>query len=208
MTMKPIRILLVEDDEIDRHGVKRQLQKSQLAFTLIIATSRNEAQELLRAAESYDVVLLDYELGDGTALELLASAGTAPAVIITGNGSEQVAAEAMRRGAYDYLIKDTERNYLELIPLTIESVLSRKRLEKELCRAHAKIRHLHGILPICWTCKKIRDDKGYWDEVENYIRAHTGAIFSHGLCPECFQIEMAKLNTTDGPGGSDPGRAT
>ncbi len=97
MTLKPIRILLVEDDEIDRHGVERQLQKSQLPYTLRIAASSKEAQELLRDAESYDVVLLDYELGDGTAFELLSSAGRTPAVIITGNGSEEVAAEAARR---------------------------------------------------------------------------------------------------------------
>ncbi len=52
-----------------------------------------------------------------------------------------------------------------------------------------EVRHLRGILPICASCKKIRDDKGYWHQVELYIRDHSEAEFSHGICPEC----MAKL---------------
>ncbi len=192
-SQQEIRLLIVDDDEIDRQGVRRFLEKMGLPYALRTAASKAEALELLRDADSYDVVLLDYELGDGTGLELLASVGTTPAVIITGNGSEQIAAEAMRRGAYDYLIKDPERNYLELIPLTIENVLKRRRSEVALREAHAEIKVLHGILPICWSCKKIRDDQGYWDEVEHYIREHSEASFSHSLCPECFRTEMEQL---------------
>lgn len=191
-----IRVLVVDDDEIDREGLRRYVEKMELPYALRTAASRAEALDLLRDAASYDVVLLDYELGDGTGLELLSSVGATPAVIITGNGSEQIAAEAMRRGAYDYLVKDPERNYLELLPLTIENVLKRRRSELELREAHARIKVLHGILPICWNCKKIRDDQGYWEEVENYIREHTEASFSHSLCPECFRKEMDRLEAS------------
>ena len=48
-----------------------------------------------------------------------------------------------------------------------------------------EIKVLRGILPICAHCKKIKDDKGYWNQVESYIRDHSEAEFSHGLCPEC-----------------------
>ncbi|MCP4663519.1 MAG: response regulator [bacterium] len=203
-----IRVLIVDDDEIDRQGVTRYVEKTGLPYALRTAGSKAEALELLRDADSYDVVLLDYELGDGTGLELLSSVGTTPAVIITGNGSEQIAAEAMRRGAYDYLVKDPDRYYLELLPLTIENVLKRRRSEVELREAHAKIKDLHGILPICWNCKKIRDDQGYWDEVENYIREHSEASFSHSLCPVCFRTEMERLATSvseKAAQDSDPG---
>jgi hypothetical protein len=50
-----------------------------------------------------------------------------------------------------------------------------------------KVRKLSGLLPICASCKKIRDDKGYWNQIETYIRDHSEAEFSHGICPECFR---------------------
>jgi len=50
---------------------------------------------------------------------------------------------------------------------------------------HREIETLQGIIPICFVCKKIRDDKGYWSQVEAYISKHSGALFSHGICPEC-----------------------
>ena len=56
---------------------------------------------------------------------------------------------------------------------------------KELQKALSEIKHLKGIFPICASCKKIRDDKGFWQQVEVYITKHTEAHFSHGICPEC-----------------------
>ena len=53
--------------------------------------------------------------------------------------------------------------------------------------ALGEIRTLRGIIPICWSCKKIRDDEGYWEQVESYVTRHTHAQFSHGLCPSCLQ---------------------
>jgi hypothetical protein len=49
------------------------------------------------------------------------------------------------------------------------------------------VKVLRGLLPICMNCKKIRDDQGYWQKLEVYIRQHSEAEFSHGLCPECAQ---------------------
>ena len=56
---------------------------------------------------------------------------------------------------------------------------------KKLNTALDEIKTLKGILPICASCKKIRDDKGYWNQIESYIKEHSEAEFSHGLCPEC-----------------------
>ena len=75
--------------------------------------------------------------------------------------------------------------------LTLE-VADRKRAEQELEKvvvelqqALAHVKKLSGFLPICASCKKIRDDKGYWQQIEQYITDHSEALFSHGLCPEC-----------------------
>ena len=52
-------------------------------------------------------------------------------------------------------------------------------------KAMKEIKTLSGLLPICASCKKIRDDKGYWHQVESYISSHSEAEFTHGICPEC-----------------------
>lgn len=62
-------------------------------------------------------------------------------------------------------------------------LLERDRLEKAL----SQIKTLKGLLPICANCKKIRDDKGYWNQIESYVQAHSDAEFSHGICPECMK---------------------
>ena len=72
----------------------------------------------------------------------------------------------------------------------------RKQLITELQEAIAKVRTLSGLLPICSSCKKIRDDKGYWNQLEAYIQEHSDAAFSHGICPECFKKIYPEM---DGP---------
>ncbi|MBU1054829.1 MAG: DUF3365 domain-containing protein [Proteobacteria bacterium] len=62
----------------------------------------------------------------------------------------------------------------------------RKKLINELQEALENIKTLNGLLPICAQCKKIRDDKGYWNQIETYIENHSDALFSHGLCPDCM----------------------
>jgi hypothetical protein len=61
----------------------------------------------------------------------------------------------------------------------------RENLIAKLQDAVAKIKTLRGLLPICSSCKKIRDDKGYWNQIESYIRDHSEAEFTHGICPKC-----------------------
>ena len=73
-------------------------------------------------------------------------------------------------------------------------VTERIEAERVLAEFHdAEVRRLQGLLPICAQCKKIRDDKGYWREVEDYVREHSEAEFSHGLCPECLGVVLKGL---------------
>ena len=61
----------------------------------------------------------------------------------------------------------------------------RERLILELQNALAEVKALSGLLPICSHCKKIRDDQGYWNQIEAYIASRSDATFTHGICPEC-----------------------
>jgi ABC-type phosphate/phosphonate transport system substrate-binding protein len=67
----------------------------------------------------------------------------------------------------------------------------------ELTEAMAKVKLLSGFLPICASCKKIRDDQGYWKQVEDYIRDHSEAVFSHGICPDC-SVRIYGVDYSDG----------
>ncbi|MEI7733239.1 MAG: PAS domain-containing protein [Verrucomicrobiota bacterium] len=70
---------------------------------------------------------------------------------------------------------------------------SREHLIQELQDAMVKIKTLSGLLPICAACKKIRDDKGYWNQVESYFAKRSGVQFTHGLCPDCTAKYFAEL---------------
>jgi len=88
-----------------------------------------------------------------------------------------------------YFINSDRMQILDLLFSTYQNSLQQKReLErknKELKEALDTINTLHGIIPICSNCKKIRDDKGSWSQIEAYIGKHSEAQFSHGICPEC-----------------------
>lgn len=126
--MKNITILLVDDDKIDRMAVVRLVRAHNLPYTMDTAGSLAEAREKL-AHNNYDLMMLDYMLGDGTGIELMPSAKGIPVIFVTGSGDEHIAVNAMKMGAYDYLIKDPERNYLTILPQTVETVMARKKAE-------------------------------------------------------------------------------
>lgn len=74
-----------------------------------------------------------------------------------------------------------------LCRVMISDITEQKQAEETLQKAFDQIKTLRGILPICMHCKKIRDDRGYWNQVEVYVRDHSEADFSHGICPECIE---------------------
>jgi CheY-like chemotaxis protein len=106
----------------------------------------------------------------------------------------RTADEALKRAYEELEIKVVERtaelqdvnNALrEEIQLREALQDEREKYIQELQTALSEVKTLSGLLPICAGCKKIRDDKGYWNQIEEYIRRHSGAEFSHGLCPDC-----------------------
>ena len=75
----------------------------------------------------------------------------------------------------------------------VETLEEKRRTETLLRETQARVKHLEGIIPICMYCKKIRDDKASWQQMEQYISEHSEALFSHSICPECHKKVKADI---------------
>jgi DNA-binding NtrC family response regulator len=189
-----LSLLLVDDDEEELLIMRELLAEVDgLACELEWAASYDAGLTALGRA-TYDICLLDYRLGARTGLELLhaaiAQGCRVPIIMLTGQEDRDVDIAAMHAGASDYLVKGTIDP--RLLERAVRYAIERKRAQEErerlivqLQEALASVKALRGMLPICASCKKIRDDTGYWNQIESYIRAHADVEFSHGLCPDC-----------------------
>ena len=90
-----------------------------------------------------------------------------------------------------HFITSNRIQILDLLISTYENAIQKTReLEKtimELTHANETIKTLKGLIPICASCKKVRNDAGYWEQIEMYIRDHSEAEFTHGFCPDCLK---------------------
>lgn len=196
--MSAKRQLLVVDDEPDIAFYLKDLLEGE-GYAVLSATSGREALEL---AESHkiDIMITDIRMPQMDGIELLDSIShfdrDIQTIVMTGHGEMDTAIEAMKRGSLNYLKKPinyeelliTIRHGLNLVELrealerkTNELIESNEKLKKAL----SEIKQLSRFLPICSSCKKIRDEEGGWQRLEAYIETHTESVFSHSLCPEC-----------------------
>jgi len=184
-----MNILLVEDNPGDARLLQEQLRDALAgAYVLAHAASLGEAVAEL-GRRQFDVMLLDLSLPDTSGLDTVVTADAAAPdlaiVVLTGLNDEEIAVDAVRRGAQDYLVKGQFE--ATLLIRSLKYAIERKRLNQELREALATVKQLSGLLPICASCKKIRDDTGYWTQVEEYIEERSEASFTHGLCPDCVR---------------------
>jgi DNA-binding response OmpR family regulator len=215
-------ILIVEDEIVIARDLQWQLEK--IGFRVpAIATGAVEAIRFTREYQP-DLVLMDINLGIGpdgveTARQLrnLAPVGV---VYLTGNADVETFERARQIEPLGYLVKPFEIHTLDttlklaLYKLGMERERERMRIElernatelarknaeleqanRELADALAQVKTLHGLLPICCVCHKIRDEENRWQRVENYVSSHSDAIFSHSYCPECAAKLRVDLET-------------
>jgi DNA-binding NtrC family response regulator len=207
MGKPPLRLLIVEDEAAHAAAILRAFETEGAGTRIEVVRTLLEFRRH-RDTCPPDLALLDLNLPDGRAVEVLSSppeAGPFPIMVMTSYGNEQVAVEAIKAGALDYVVKSAEA--FAMMPRAVERALrewmllverreaaaAQKKLIAELEDALSKVKTLSGLLPICSACKKIRDDRGYWSQVEGYIEKHTGAQFTHSYCPECTEKYLSKL---------------
>jgi CheY-like chemotaxis protein len=120
-----------------------------------------------------------------------------PVIYLTAHSEETTIRRAKETEPYGYILKPFNAQEIRIaieVALYKHSVdMEKEKLNRELQAALAKVKLLSGFLPICSICKKIRDDKGYWNQIESYIRDHSEAEFSHGMCPDCARTHYPEL---------------
>jgi PAS domain S-box-containing protein len=151
--LKNIKLLYVEDDAIDVMAFERHFVQQNDGFDCEIARTIESAFDLLRSETNYDVIISDYQLPDGQALEILNEVKQIPVIIVTGAGDEKLAVTALKKGAYDYITKDSSSGYLTMLPHTIEKALAhaedKLRLRVSELRYHKLIESANDVIFEC-----------------------------------------------------------
>ncbi|MCG2824608.1 MAG: response regulator [Desulfurivibrionaceae bacterium] len=213
-----IRILLIEDDQADAFLIREMLREPITGGTAatgdiaIQHVTRLDDGIRLAGEDAFDIIISDLGLPDSqgmdTVRKLASGVKYLPFVVLTGLADHELGLEAVNRGAQDYLVKGQVNG--EMLVRSIRYAIERKRIENEkeqviaeLQEALAKVKLLSGFIPICASCKKIRDDTGYWQQVEAYIQKHSNAEFSHSICPDCSHKLYPELYP-EPPGNTDP----
>ncbi len=168
MEQSECMILFVEDDKVDRMAFERFARREHFPYQYALAGSIEETRQLVRTRH-FDAAVVDYLLGDGVAFDLFPEMEGIPMVIVTGIGNEEIAVKAMKAGAYDYLIKDPEANYLKTLAMTVENAIKRKAAEIEL---HKHREHLEELVEqrTSELKKEIEERKHAQDKLQDSVR--------------------------------------
>ncbi len=193
MSDKRIKLLLVEDDRIDRMAFERMVKSDDLPYDYSCVSSVQDGKKAIESGE-FDVVVTDYRLGDGTAFDLLGAVPSDVAIVlVTGAGGEEVAVQAMKAGASDYLMKDANGNYLKTLPVTVENTVKAKATEKELKRYHEQLEQLVQERTI--QLEKMNEDLRR--EIEERKRAEEALRAAHEKLELRVEERTAELSQTN-----------
>ena len=190
-----MRILIAEDDFTSRGMLTAVLKKA--GHEPVETDNGLEAWEALQQPDAPRLVILDWMMPEMDGLEVLRRVRALPddrppyILMLTSKIDKAEIIAGLDAGANDYLTKPFDvgelRSRIEVGLRMVEMQDELAGKIGELQRSLAEVKTLRGIVPICASCKKIRDDHGYWSQVEVYVRDHTEAEFSHGVCPECMK---------------------
>ena len=200
-----MRILIAEDDLTSRIMLAAVLQK--IGHDVREAVDGAEAWAALQQPDAPRLAILDWMMPTMSGLDVVRRVRTLPTdrppylIMLTTKGAKADLIEGLDAGANDYLSKPFDagelRARVEVGRRMVEAQHALATKADELRQALDDVKTLRGIVPICSRCKQIRDDQGYWNQVDVYVRNHTEAQFSHGLCPACIKRLYPDVNATN-----------
>jgi AmiR/NasT family two-component response regulator len=191
LTYPLIRVLVAEDEGLVAAFTRLELQAC--GFVVVGTAPDGRRAVELTAELRPSVVVMDIAMpeidGMAAATEIQKQCPT-PVVILSAHTDPILVAQATAAGVGAFVVKPPRADELaRAITIAIArhaDLMELRRLNTALRQSLAETKTLTGLLPICCGCKKIRDDTGYWNEVEAYIANRTTAHFSHGYCPHCL----------------------
>ena len=208
-----MRILIAEDDAVSRRVLEATLVK--WGFEVTTTTNGTEAWQVLVAEGAPKLAILDWMMREIDGLEICRrvrqrpDAGPLLVILLTARGRKENVIAGLQAGADDYVTKPFDHEELRarvqvgVRLVELQSMLADRVVELE--EAIARVRQLRGLLPICSYCKKVRDDKNYWQQVEQYVSTHADVKFSHGICPDCYrEVVEPQLDAAQRAGGAEP----
>lgn len=191
-----MRILIADDDRISRCILEAALTR--WGYAVQSAVDGTEAWQALQRHDRPSLVVLDLEMPGLDGIEVCrrvreSSDSQLPYIIfLTAWEGKGDITKGLQAGADDYVTKPFDPDELQArIQVGARVVDLQQALANRLSQleqATSQIKQLHGILPICANCKKIRDGEGSWNQIEHYIQSHSEAEFSHGICPTCAKV--------------------
>lgn len=188
--IKDMLIFIADDDEINLKLIKTVLNKAGFQNLKLFFGGKSMMEELTHNRP--DLLLLDIMMPGFSGFDVLEwikedkLLTDIPIIMITAaslDDNMEPLARSFELGAMDFISKPFSN--LELVQ-RVKSALRMEKQRQALEKAASQIRSLEKLLPICSYCKKIRADKNYWQEVEGYISDHTDTMFSHSICPDCY----------------------
>ena len=192
-----LSVLYVEDDAAAREEIAVFLKRR--VARLVTAANGEEGLAMFRRNRP-DLVVTDIQMPVMNGLKMARAMREEyrgiPIIVTTAHSDIANMLEAIDIGVDQYVMKPVDSGKLSAAVEKCAEIVEyrrahkrflaeRERLIADLQKALAEIKTLQGILPICSFCKKIRDDKEVWTQLENYISEHTDAQFSHSFCPDC-----------------------
>lgn len=194
-----MKILVAEDEKTSREILEKMLTKA--GHAVVAAEDGQEALALIQK-ETPDMLITDWMMPQLDGLELcrrvraLDLSTHVYVIFLTALTEKERIREGLDAGGDDYITKPFAKTELlgrvKAGGRIIQLEISLRRRNRELSQALAQIRQLKGLLPICMHCKKIRNDKNYWQQIEEYVAEHTEADFSQSVCPDCLEKHYSK----------------
>ncbi len=188
------KIVIADDDTVTRKLIENILTVDE--YNVKTAGDGRQALQLIRE-NLPDLALLDVMMPGLTGYEVCRQMKTEPStadipvIFLTSKMELEDITEGFEAGAVDYVSKPPRPlELLARVRTHVELKKTRDSLQEHVRRLKEsieEIKTLSGMLPICANCKNIRDDQGYWQNVESYIADRSDAVFSHGMCPDCIK---------------------